>query len=505
MEKEMIRDALALVTAVGLAWGLHGCHTYDCRNMLQCAAPHEPEEPTCDPAAGGINGDCAGVFVSNSLGSDDNPGTPDAPVRTMGKAFTLAQTGPRRIYACAEVFAEAVTIATGVELWGGLDCSSKWAYVGETKKTTLAPEPGAIPLRFAAGAGRAIAADIHAEAADGPPPGGSSIAALVSPGASVDILRCELVAGHGAQGARGTSGGGVPAPAGEAGSAGSAACSASSVQGGQGAINSCRAVDSVGGSGGIGSSSQGSSGSSGTPEPIPNPQAAGAGGPGGTNSVECDSGSAGANGASGAHGKGASGPGRMTEDRWEGVAGEDGSDGLPGQGGGGGGASRGGAVFCGASLGGSSGGGGGAGGCGGLGGKGGGSGGGSIGVLTLSGDVTIRATSIKTSRGGDGGTGGLGQERGAPGPGGVGGASVNNSPAGCDGGMGGWGGRGGHGGGGLGGPSVGVLYSFGQAPTLEDPVIRTDAPGKGGLGGDPNVPGSAGEDGLRAEYMGFPP
>jgi hypothetical protein len=135
-------------------------------------------------------------------------------------------------------------------------------------------------------------------------------------------------------------------------------------------------------------------------------------------------------------------------------------------------------MFCGASpQGGASGGSGGAGGCGGAGGKGGGYGGGSIGLLTLSGEVTIRATTITTARGGDGRAGGLGQE----------------------------GGMGGHGGGGLGGPSIGVLHSAGQQPTLADVFIRTDEPGKGGLGGNPSVPGSAGEDGARHDVAGFPP
>jgi len=502
----MIRNALTLVLWAGFAWGLHGCHAEDCREALQCPPLHPEEEAlACDPAASGINGSCTGVFVSSSLGSDDNPGTRDQPVRTMGKALALAQTGARRVYACAEVFAEPATSSAGVELWGGLDCSAGWAYVGGTKKTTIAPGSDAVPLRLMPGTGRTIVADVHAEAADATQRSGSSIAVLVSAGAAVEFLRSEIVAGHGAPGAAGASGGSSPAPGGEAGAPGSAACSASTVQGGQEAINSCRGFDSVGGLGGIGSASQGGSGANGIPEPIPNNGGTGLGGPGQSGATPCQLGAAGAEGAPGEHGKGASGPGRTTEQGWEGVAGQDGTDGRPGQGGGGGGGSRGGATFCGVSLGGASGGAGGAGGCGGAGGKGGGYGGASIGVLTLSGEVALRATSIKTSRGGDGGVGGRGQERGAPGPGGIGGASVNNSPAGCEGGMGGWGGRGGHGGGGLGGSSIGVLYSFGQAPTLEDVVIRTDAAGRGGLGGDPNVPGSAGEDGLRAEYLGFPP
>ncbi|HSN99477.1 MAG TPA: hypothetical protein VLS89_14375, partial [Candidatus Nanopelagicales bacterium] len=444
----MIRSALVLAGAVGLAVGLCGCHAYDCRESLQCAEPPEIPEPTCDPAAGGA---CAGVFVSSTLGDNTNPGTRDRPVRTMTQAITLAQTGARRVYACAERFEESVTIPAGMQVWGGLNCGASWSYVGETMKTTIAPEAGVIPLRFvagSAGARPAIVADVHAEAADAIEPSGSSIAALVGADVAVEILRCELVAGDGAHGAAGTPATPQRAADGEDGLPGAMACTASTVQGGDGARNSCRDGDSAGGVGGNGGPGQGGDGTNGTPEPVPNPQGSGLGGSGWMSGQLCDPGAVGAPGSRGEHGQGATGPGRITEEGWQGEPGQDGGDGRRGQGGGGGGGSRGGAPFCGASLGGASGGGGGAAGCGGAGGKAGGYGGASIGVLTLSGEVTIRATSIKTGRGGDGGNGGLGQAGGLGGLGGAPGVGVNNSPAGCDGGA---GGDGGYGGGGLGG------------------------------------------------------
>jgi len=450
--------------------------------------------------------DCAWVFVSSSSGSDDNSGRHDAPVSTLAKALALAQSMSGNVYACAEVFTEPLTIPSGVKLWGGVDCAAGWAYAGGNKKTTIAPEAGSIPLRFTAGTRTAMVADVHAEAANASLTGTSSIAALVNAGAVVEILRSELVAGNGAIGAQGGAGGVLPAKEGAAGAPGGAACSAGTVAGGEAAINTCRGVISVGGQGGYGSAILGSPGANGGPEPVPNPAGAGLGGDGGVSGSACDPGAPGAWGADGEHGKGAAGPGRITEDGWEGEPGRDGVDGRPAQGGGGGGGSLAGAMFCGAnSQGGASGGSGGAGGCGGNAGKGGGYGGGSIGLLTLSGEVTIRATSIKTSRGGDGGAGGLGQHGGMGGPGGQGGAGVALSPPGCHGGAGGKGGSGGHGGGGLGGPSIGVLHATGQQPTMAEVLIRTDAAGKGGLGGNPSVPGSAGEDGARHDVAGFPP
>lgn len=506
MASHRIRRALMLAVLVGLGAGLHGCHAEDCREAQQCGSAPElrqAPEPNCDPAQGEIGASCAGVYVSSTLGSDDNPGTQDRPVRSAIKALEIAREGSRRVYLCAERFAESITVTPGVEIWGGLDCSTGWGYVGEARKTTIAPEPGVIPLRFVAGEDMMTVADVHAEAADAVFPGDSSIAAFVSPGAVVEILRSELVAGHGAAGAPGQPGADFPAPSGAAGSPGGAACSTVTVQGGAGGVNHCTGINPVGGLGGYGSATQGGSGTDGTPSPVPNQQGTGLGGAGWNGGLLCELGTDGGQGTAGQDGEGARGSGWITENGWAGAPGHDGANGLPGQGGGAGGGSRGGAMFCGSALGGASGGGGGAGGCGGSGGKGGGYGGGSIGLLMLSGNVTIRATSLRTASGGDGGAGGVGQDGGLPGPGGEGGQSVNNSPPGCRGGDGGAGGGGGHGGGGVGGPSIGIAYLFGLAPAQEDVSIQVGEAGAGGLGGNPYVTGSAGDDGVSAEIASF--
>ncbi|MCC6554913.1 MAG: hypothetical protein IT372_18220, partial [Polyangiaceae bacterium] len=64
-------------------------------------------------------GDC-GVFVSSSLGDDENDGSKTTPVRTLGKALTLAGFGDRRVYACAEQFDEAIQVLPGIAIYGGL-------------------------------------------------------------------------------------------------------------------------------------------------------------------------------------------------------------------------------------------------------------------------------------------------------------------------------------------------------------------------------------------------
>lgn len=504
-----IRGALGVASALGISLLLPGCFADTCWDLLECPQPGATlasPAPSCDPAAGGISAACAGVYVSGALGDDANEGSAALPVRTLGKALEVAQRGSRRVYACAERFIEAQVIASGVEIWGGLDCAAGWSYVGETRKTILAPDAGAIPLRIVAGTGRATIADVRAEAADAVLPGGSSIAVSVAAGAAVDIVRCELIAGRGAAGAPGRGGGELPAEAGEDGAPGGEACSAGNMPGGAGAIHVCGGVTSVGGQGGSGGISQGGSGTAGAPEPIPNPGGAGLGGTGEDSMSLCEHAVPGARGLDGVHGLGARGAGSFTSEGWLGIRGEDGAFGRPGQGGGGGGGARGGVMRCGANLGGASGGGGGGGGCGGRGGTGGGAGGASIGLLTLSGDVTLRSFSIFTGGGGHGGAGGRGQQGGLGGGKGPRGTGVNMALPACDGGDGGPGGDGGHAGGGLGGPSIGILYMDGHAPGQLDLLdLQVGPAGLGGPGGDPAHTGLAGDDGLRGESLGFPP
>ena len=505
-----------LLVGCGTAAGTCGCLEYRCDVTLNCgeAPPERPEqpdpEPVCssDPTEGPAEDRC-GVFVSSSLGDDNNPGTAEEPVRTFERAISVARSGEtRRVYACAEAFSDAVMLPAGIEIWGGLDCSLGWAYVGDARKTVIAPAPDEVPLRVASDGGRSALFDLQLEAADATLPSGSSIAMVVLGGAVVDLRRSKLVAGNGAKGAPGEGGGVQPATGGATGSDGLAACSADMAPGGEAVSTMCGDVSTVGGRGGDGNFSLGGNGSDGQPEPIDNPAGFGLGGAG-ESSTDCLAGQGGISGADGTHGEGARWPGRIAGDGvWQGKPGKNGDDGAPGQGGGGGGGSRGGLLYCGISpgtpKGGASGGSGGAGGCGGMGGKGGGFGGASIGLLSLSSDVTLTAVSINTGNGGDGGAGGLAQLGGVGGVPCIGGVGVNASHAGCWGGVGGAGGSGGYGGGGLGGPSIGIAYLVGQVVAGHDVAITTGDPGLGGLGGNQAVPGSAGEPGVSAASLDFP-
>lgn len=146
----MLRRSIAFALTVGLSLVVQGCFGNTCRDRLECPVPPEQPEPmpACDPAEDGIHGECPGIYVSSTLGSDENLGTQAQPVRTLGKALDLAQKGPRRVYACAERFEESTTVPAGIELWGGLDCAGRdWGYLGETRKTEIVPKAGDIALR----------------------------------------------------------------------------------------------------------------------------------------------------------------------------------------------------------------------------------------------------------------------------------------------------------------------------------------------------------------------
>ena len=153
-----MHDLMRVFTTIaGMAMlGCGSAETYDGPDGVEHPTSSSTGGPVCaeaDPAIAGPDAAC-GVFVSSSLGSDDNAGTLEQPVRTLARAFALAVEGQRRVYACAELFEEATEVPAGVEFRGGLDCAAGWAYVGSTRKTTIAPgAAGVIALRVLEGEG----------------------------------------------------------------------------------------------------------------------------------------------------------------------------------------------------------------------------------------------------------------------------------------------------------------------------------------------------------------
>jgi hypothetical protein len=466
-----------------------------------------------DPAEGPVAGGC-GIWVSSTLGDDSHPGSQDLPVQTVAKAIALATGGPMRVYACGELYAEAVKLPAGVSLTGGFTCTQAseggavlWAWKMGKPRATLAPGPGLVPLTLlAAGADAksSLVSYVEAKAAAAVEPGGSAIAVLALDGAQAVIRHSTVFAGNAADGADGDAGDhdGLPAQKGIPGNGGANACIMNIGLGGGAVVLHCDGETSTGGPGGDGTEGFAGGGGAGTPLPAPNPQGLGLGGNGeaAAPGLACTGGATGAAGKSGQHGLGGLEPGQITSEGYIGEPGIDGTPGKPGQAGGGGGASVGKPICGAAPHGGAGGGSGGTGGCGGHAGKGGQAGGSSFGIASRSTGIFVYDSTITTGKGGNGGKGGaqqLGGQIGLPGPGGFGFNGIDGIHPGCAGGAGGPGGNGGHGGGGHGGSSVPVAHAGINGVLVDAATIRTfGKKGIGGQGGNPDLPGVNGEDGV---------
>lgn len=456
-----------------------------------------------DPVDGQViaedNAPCA-IWVSSSLGDDANPGTRDLPVKTLVKAIALAgaEGGPGRVYACAEVYPEAVKLAE-VSLYGGFRCDKpQWPYaVDEEKRAEIQAPPDPAPLVLLKSQAVSRILDFNVIAGDAFTPGGSSIAVLALEDSRAHFLRSHVIAGNGADGLDGEDGShdDQPAPQGMNGGDGTPACLLDVGLGASSAIKVCPdGTQSIGGQGGDANAVAASGGSQGLEPPDPNPQGYGAGGDGddAAQGTACTGGEHGAHGADGPDGAGGVGLGELTSVGLitTGAAGGDGKPGLPGQGGGGGGASLGAACVAagGPAKGGAGGGAGGSGGCGGQPGKGGQAGGSSLAFAILSNDIRVHEAVVQAGNGGNGGHGGIrqtGGKGGLPGYGGVGFGGANGAQDGCAGGVGGYGGNGGAGGGGRGGHASPVGAPLGI--DLDTGTI-TPIPGTPGLGGSSGAP-----------------
>ncbi len=448
-----------------------------------------PDPGNADTNCDGIDGDrSAAVFVATD-GDDSNPGTAEAPVRSLRVGLASARTGHKtQVLVAVGMYTETstLTLVDGVGVFGGFDRANGWRR-GSGMTVVSGPAVAAEARMITS---PTTIARIEFDAADGQAPGGASIALRA---VDASMLRIEdhavLSAGRGAAGSNGAVGD-VGASGSRGGSGGAGAPDDQSMPGSAGSAatnSSCPMAN--GGRGGIGGSDPNFRGTDGASS------AAGlAGGAGGA--MPGCSGVSGRDGATAvADGdRGTAGRGGMTAGRFDATSfayvpsnGTDGVDGNAGAGGGGGGGSSGQTTAACLDGSGNGGGGGGSGGCGGSGGTGGGGGGASVALLAVRSAVTVSNVTLQTLGGGVGGSGGTGGMGGTGGGGGLGGtASVNEIGKGGDGGGGKRGGEGGAGGGGGGGPSVGI-WADGMATHADNVIYQLGEPGRGGTspGGTP--------------------
>ncbi|HVJ93316.1 MAG TPA: hypothetical protein VM580_26125 [Labilithrix sp.] len=493
----------------------------------------EADDGTTLPAPGGeadagppavIGQPVPGVYVSTSKGTDVADGAPSRPVKTLEVAMRLAKERNVPVIACAETYAESVTLVDGVTMYGYFDCSrgDLWPRVKASAIIASPTSPAVLaenlktPARFE---GFDVRAPNLMDVPATKEPAASSYGMIIKNTTGLSLAEVTIRGGEGQPGASG------PEPAnGNSETGGSVEGENSSVQ--KKCVSSnlavCEIIRRVGGS--AGGTSKCAHGANGGPggnggdaavldsrgvreligsdargQPLSSRPETAVGAP--ENSAANVIGTAGKRGDPGLLGKhgtwtfGAEGftPGDGTK----------GAIGSPGQGGGGGGGSSGwltddyllvsltpGAFFIdgGARLG-AAGAGGGAGGCGGMPGSPGRGGGASIGLFVSSSDVQIAASRIESQRGGAAGKGALGTLGTPGGRGGLGHVTVttvagfmnfSRTPGvyGTAGGKGGDGGAAGLSGHGAAGPSFALVYT-GKKPTMTQVDL---VPGEAGAG-----------------------
>jgi hypothetical protein len=428
------------------------------------------------------------IFVAPS-GNDANAGTMESPVKTLGKAITLAGTlSVPRVIACAATYAEAVSLTSanagaGLAIFGGVTCpggdaGAGWTYTGA--KAVVAPSVATVIAFEAIDVAAPVSlSDFEVDApvmGSSVAAGSSSVAAFLSNASSASFTNVKLVASDGRPG--------------EPGAPGSATTNWAS-----GSLNGNNGSGEVGGAAvtcacGDTTFSQGGAGGSAEDGGVPGPGLpALSTGTAGEDDLACNKAGGGGNGvdaqtSSTKPGQGASSYGTVAASGWTPGAGGVGGNGLPGQGGGGGGDGSGAPHPTGG------GGGGACGGCGGAGGQGGGGGGSSFALLVYDSTVTVTSCVFVAGNGGVGGTGGAGQQGQA---GSV--ATGNGASGGCSGGGGGSGSGGNGGGGGPGGISAGIALGGTNTVTVDGTAVNagsTPANITVGMGGGPGGGGAAG-------------
>ncbi|MGC6415828.1 MAG: DUF1565 domain-containing protein [Bradymonadia bacterium] len=451
---------------------INGVLADGCECRLLDADADAPDADGIDANCDGIDGEVPrGIFVSPT-GDDNADGTRRNPLRTIQVGIERARPRRNHVYVAAGVYAETITLRTGVSVFGGYSADFSRRDL-DGNETALFPPLEVEGERL----GTVTAIDIveeetrltgftivgHAENI----PGRSSYAVYVRDcGENLILENNNIRAGSGGSGLRGQSGTpGLDAPdnatEGEQESFARFAECIENAQvpnrGGRGGRNECRppngaAIVTNGGDGGaagcptfdrpeqpgqdgVGDNNGGAGGVAGYNQQLVEAQTGCAclvpQTPGATEvGIPGQSGGVGRSGNAGA-GCG-NGFGRIVNGQWlaggrEGPAesgGGDGQSGGPGGGGGGGGAGSGvehGGSFCNLifdEVMGGGGGGGGAGGCGGLGGTGGTSGGGAFGIFVFYTQPGLsvpifRANLIERGFGGSGGDGGEGGEGGS--------------------------------------------------------------------------------------------
>lgn len=156
-----------------------------------------------------------GVFVSASLGNDDSgDGSRARPFKSVARGMVTAKADRRRLYVCAESYAEGLVIEQDVDVYGDLSCANGVWQSANQRAVLNAPASPAARATNVESATRVEGIELVAPAAG---PGESSIGLFVENSSGLRWTEGKIVAGPGGAGADGVTPaayvlqGGVPA------------------------------------------------------------------------------------------------------------------------------------------------------------------------------------------------------------------------------------------------------------------------------------------------------
>ena len=176
----------------------------DSGSQLDAAPDVPPLPPTCDgsklPSEDAcVIAEASGVFVS-ALAAPNGDGTRAKPLGTLAAGIAAGKALKKRVYVCAGSYPEAVTLADGVSMFGGFDCSTwAWAPAGRVKVT--APTSPAMKADAIASPTRVEGFDVVAPA--GTANATSSIGMIATSSPGVRFVHGSITAGNGFAGANG--------------------------------------------------------------------------------------------------------------------------------------------------------------------------------------------------------------------------------------------------------------------------------------------------------------
>ncbi|MEO7112915.1 MAG: hypothetical protein ABI183_20905 [Polyangiaceae bacterium] len=162
-----------------------------------CDTSQTPSQTSC------VINEAYGVFVATTATAAGADGTRAHPFATLQAGITSAKTQQKRVYACVGTYAEQITIADGVSVFGNLDCAHDWAPI--TQHALLkAPTSPAVRADQIQSPTRIDSLDI--DAPDGTPASKNSIGVIATASPGLTIANATIQAGAGFDGIGGVEG-----------------------------------------------------------------------------------------------------------------------------------------------------------------------------------------------------------------------------------------------------------------------------------------------------------